>query len=379
MNRTNRILITITKGISKISAREVEEITGRRPEASENTLTVDLDEESVYRLILWGRTIYKVIHVLDEGMFTDLDELATKIGRLDFKLFGGDGGFALRTSRYGDHSFTSLDANRVVGASIYKGLKRAGYDVKVDLTDPRYEYILRIVDENYVFGINLSGESLHIRGYRVWSHPAALKNSLAAAMILLSGFWDETLIDPMAGGGTIPIEAALYRYRIAPGLYRPTHPIADIPYYGREGYLEVRREAEEEVLSEGPEIIYNDISCRYMLGGRRNAESAGVDKMITFMCIDARSLSDRISIDEPSIAVTNPPYGIRGTRRDVIPELYKALVEELDSMGVYKIVSITSRYREMKEALLDNGYEIRENLQVLHGKLTTRISLAVKN
>ncbi len=375
----NPILITITKGIGEVSAKEVEDITGKKPRMDENTLRVDLEEEDIHRLIIWGRTIYKLIHILDEGRFDTLEELARRIEKLDLREFGGDGGFALRTSRYGSHSFTSLDANREVGAAIYRALEKAGYDIHVDLTNPRYEYILRIVDDRYAFGINLVGESLHIRGYRVWSHPAALKTSLAAAMVLLTGFWEEPLIDPVAGGGTIPIEAALYRYRIAPGLYRPRHPILDIPHYSSELYWRTREEAKASQLEEGPEIIYNDISCRYMRGAIRNAESAGVEKLITFQCFDARKLSEAIPPLEEGVAVMNPPYGIRGARKAIIQDLYTDIVAELETLGIVKIASITSEYKAMKKALMENGYRIVKNLQVLHGKLITRMSLAVKD
>lgn len=77
-------------------------------------------------------------------------------------------------------------------------------------------------------------------------------------MIYLSGYKDEVFIDPMAGGGTIPIEAALVKYRIAPGLYREPHPLVNIPYYDREIYEEKRLEAYESRIGEvyGEPIIY---------------------------------------------------------------------------------------------------------------------------
>ncbi len=372
------ILITITKGIARVAAEEVRDITGVMPIQAENTLRVRLGVEAVPRLILWGRTIYKVIHVLDEGVFNSLEDIARRVESLDLRLFGGDGSFALRSSRYGSHGFTSLDANRVVGAAVYRALERAGYKVSVDLTSPDREYILRIVDDRYTFGVNLVGESLHIRGYRVWNHPAAIKTSLAAAMVLLSGFWDEPFIDPMAGGGTIPIEAALYRYRYAPGLYRPNHMITKIPYYPLETYLEAREEAYNARLppGEGPEIIYNDISCRYMSGAERNAESAGVDRAIRFMCVDARDLTSHLPSLESGVAVFNPPYGIRMTRRKVLEDLYRDVVDELSSLGIRRIVAITSEYRLLRDALEASGYRVLENLQVLHGKLITRIAVA---
>ncbi len=367
--------ITITKGIADIASKEVHDITGVYPRAGDNILYASLDMDRLYDLILWGRTIYKVIHILDQGSFRDLDDLAERVEKVDLKLFGCDGSFALRTSRYGSHDFTSLDANRVVGASIYRSLVRAGYDVRVDLTNPDVEYILRIVGDEYLFGVNVVGESLHIRRYRVYNHPASIKTSLASALIYISGYSGEVFIDPMAGGGTIPIEAAMIKYRIAPGLYRESHPLIRIPYYDAELYFEKRREAGERRFEEvfGEPIIYNDISPRYMQGAIRNAESAGVDRYITFMSYDARELSEYIPSLEGGTAVFNPPYGIRMTRKDVIYELYRDVVSELKILGVRKIVAITSEARLFRNALEENGYRIGCKYVVLHGKLTTHI------
>ena len=371
--------ITISKGIGEIVSREVYDITGVYPKQVDNILYVNLDMEKVIDLILWGRTIYKVIHVIDRGNFRDLDDLSKKIERNDLKLFGIKGSFALRTTRYGSHSFTSLDVNRVVGASVYRALNRAGYDVKVDLGRPDIEYILRIVNDEYLFGVNIVGESLHIRRYRVFNHPASIKTCLASAMIYLSGYKDEVFIDPMAGGGTIPIEAALIKYRIAPGLYRESHPLVDIPYYDSEVYYERRSEAFESRIDEvyGEPIIYNDISPVYMRGAKRNAESAEVDEYIKFFSYDARRLSNYLGGLNGGVAVFNPPYGIRMTRNHIIPELYRDVVSELRVLGIRKIVVITSMARYFREALEMNGYKINCRYSVLHGKPTTHILCGV--
>ncbi len=368
-------LITISKGISEVCADEVESITNVSPEIGDNILRIKLDIDKLYRLIIWGRTIHKVIHILDENEFKDLDDIASRIANLDLKEFGLNGSFALRTSRYGSHDFTSLDANRVVGAAVYNALEKSGYNVHVDLNDPDVEYVLRIVGDKYTFGVNLVGESLHIRRYRVYNHPASIKTSLAAAMIYLSGFWEEPFIDPMAGGGTIPIEAALYRYRIAPGLFRDVHPLINLPYYDESIYFKVREDAYEQRVKEplDIDIIYNDISTRYMKGAIRNAESAGVYEYIKFFSYDARELSKYIGDLVDGIAVFNPPYGIRMTRKEVLAELYDDVISELKILGIRKVIVITSEYRLLKNALLDNEFEIYKHLNVLHGKLTTHI------
>ncbi len=370
-------IVTISKGIAEISAGEVRDIIGVKPEIGDNILFFKSKVDDIVRLVLLGRTIYKVIHILDMGVFNSLEDIARKVEKLDFRPFGGDYKFALRTTRYGEHEFTSLDANRVVGASIYRALKRSGYRPEVDLTYPDIEYVLRIIGDQYIFGVNLVGDGLHIRGYRVYNHPASIKTSLAAAMVLLSGFKEENIIDPMAGGGTIPIEAALIKYRIPPGIFRGEHPLIKIPFYGEDLYYSIRSETLNQVIHKeyGGEIIYNDISTRHFIGAMRNAESAGVKKYIKFYNHDARELTKYIDLSG-GIAIFNPPYGIRMTRRDAIEDLYRDVINELKLLDIDKLVVITSEYRLLKKALYENGYNIIKHYMVLHGKLTAHISLA---
>jgi len=374
-------IITINNGLSEISSEEVYRITGRKPYSNENILRFKGSEDDAYKLIIWGRTIHRVLLLIDEGVFNDMDDLSNKIGRTDLQEYFKKGSkFALKTTRYGEHSFTSIDVNKVIGGVIHSKLISLNMDPKVDLENPDIQFILRIIDDKYMFTVNLSGESLHVRGYRKYNHPASIKTSIASAMILLSGWRDQDLIDPMAGGGTIPIEAAMIKYRYAPGLYRDHHPIINIPIFDEERYMAYRREAYELRINDrlDTKIIYNDISKRYLEGAMLNARSAYVDKYIDFYLYDARMLSKyNIKIDEDFIVVSNPPYGIRMTRDKIIPRLYGEVVNELSVLGCSKIVVITSSWRYMLSALEKNGFKIVKKLKIKHGKLDTFILYAV--
>ena len=369
-------LITVNYGLAKVSSEEIRRIIGRRPTIYTNYLRVEGLLDDAYKMILWGRTIHRVLLILDEGDFTDLDNLGRKISRVSYGEFYPRGAsFRLRTVRYGDHPFTSLDANKVVGGYINNTLREMGLEPKVDLNNPDIEFVLRIVNSNYIFSINLVGEGLHRRSYRKFKHPASIKTSIAASMIILSGWWNEAFIDPMAGGGTIPIEAAMYRYNYAPGLYREHHPLTKLKLFNEEEYKMYREKANAARTCEklNVPIIYNDISKKYLEGALLNAINAGVSQYINFLNMDARLLHKYLGCRDNFVAVTNPPYGIRMTRMKVLPNMYRDVVSSLASIGAAKIVSITARWREMQEAYESNGYNLRDKVKVLHGKLTTFI------
>ena len=369
-------IITINSGLGQISASEVKGITGRDVEIEDNILRLKGTEEDGYKLILWGRTIHRVLLLIDEGEFTDLDELGRRVGKIDFKPYFKRGlRFALKTNRYGEHDFTSLDVNRVIGGVINRKLRLQDLDPIVDLDNPDIQFIMRVINDKYMLTINLVGESLHVRGYRRYNHPAAIKTSIAAAMVLLSNWDNEDFIDPMAGGGTIPIEAALYKYRYAPGLYRKTHPIINIPVFSPELYYNYRENAEESKLDNlDINILYNDISRKYMDGAIINASSAGVDKFIQFLNFDARYLHKyHIPLREGFIAVFNPPYGIRMTRGRAIPSLYRDVVNTLVNLGCKRIITITAAWRSMVDAFEYSNVKLVRRIQVKHGQLDTFI------
>ena len=333
-------IITVNNGLSEVSSEEIYRITGKKPYSNDNILRFKGSEEDGYKLIIWGRTIHRVLLLIDEGTFNDLDDLSNKIGKIDLeKYFKRGSKFALKTSRYGEHNFTSIDVNKVIGGVIHSKLISLDMDPKVDLNNPDIQFILRIINDKYMFTVNLSGESLHVRGYRKYNHPASIKTSIASAMILLSGWSNEDLMDPMAGGGTIPIEAAMIKYKYAPGLYRNYHPIINVPLFDEEKYMMYRREAYESYINDRIDIkiIYNDISKKYFKGALLNARLAYVNKYIDFYSYDARMLDKYdIKINDNFIVVSNPPYGIRMTRDKIISRLYKEVVKELNTMGVVR-------------------------------------------
>lgn len=374
-------IVTINKGIEEIAAREVYTLLGRKPVIGDNILRVKGTVEDAYKLIIWGRTFHRVLLLIDEGEFKDLEDLKNKISRLDFKEYFKKGSkFALKTNRYGIHTFTSIDANKVVGGAIHDVLMEKNLDPQVDLKNPDIQFILRIVDDRYMLTINLVGESLHARNYRVYNHPASIKTSLAAAMILLSGWGDEDFIDPMGGGGTIPIEASMIKYRYAPGLYRSFHPLINIPIFNSSDYHRFREDAIYMRINNKLDvsIVYNDVSRRHYEGAILNSKSAGVDKYIDFYNYDARRLSKYgFKLRNGFITVSNPPYGIRMTRHKVIPELYMEVVRELVGLGCKKFVMITSAWKSLLNAFEENNVKLVRKYQIKHGRLDTFILYGV--
>ena len=182
-------------------------------------------------------------------------------------------------------------------------------------------FIVRLDHDECTISADTSGAHLHQRGYRRAVTQAPLRETLAAATVLDSG-WDERtpLIDPFCGSGTIPIEAALIARRIAPGRNRAFRFMDwsdfDEPLWSK--VLQRARDAERPAVP--APIVGGDRSGWAMRAAAGNAERAGVSDTMHFERHEATDF--HIANAGPGWIVTNPPYGVRLGARDELRELY---------------------------------------------------------
>ena len=185
------------------------------------------------------------------------------------------------------------------------------------------QFVVRLFRDVVTISIDSSGELLHRRGYRLATAKAPLRETLAAAMLLASG-WDgrAPLADPMCGSGTIPIEAALLARRIAPGLRRG-FGFEHWPGFDSKSWAAVRSEAQARVLPHvAAPITGSDRDAGAVEAALANATRAGVADDITFRCAAVSALAPS---EEKGWIVTNPPYGLRVGERLRLRDLYAQL------------------------------------------------------
>jgi putative N6-adenine-specific DNA methylase len=189
--------------------------------------------------------------------------------------------------------------------------------------------VVRIADDRCQISLDTSGALLHFRGYRQATAKAPLRETLAAAMILSSGWRpDRSLLDPFCGSGTIPIEAALIARRIAPGRQR-RFAFFEWPQFDRAEWEALLAQADNGVLDQAPAGIQgSDRDAGAIEASRANADRAGVLRDIEFT---QRALSAIEPIGVGDV-ITNPPYGQRvggaggqGDVRNLYAQLGKVL------------------------------------------------------
>jgi len=170
--------------------------------------------------------------------------------------------------------------------------------------------------------IDSSGEFLHKRGYRLETAKAPLRETLACAMILASG-WDRKspFLDPFCGSGTLPIEAALMAADIPPGHAR-RFSFMDWPGYRPKKWEALLAQARKDAPPKMPRIMASDRDAGAIRAAQANAERAGAAALIEFSC---KSVSSIEPPHAPGCVVTNPPYGMRLKEAASLRDLYAQL------------------------------------------------------
>jgi len=247
-----------------------------------------------------------------------------------------------------------------------------GVRLKVNLGEPDIELYAFVRDQELLLGINTTGASLHRRGYRVFKHPAALRTSVAAAMLYLAG-WEGrgVLVDPMCGGGTIPIEGALMARRVPPGAFRGVD-FAFTSFLDVSKFLRQRDEALARASREKYNIIGIDRIRVFLDGAMRNARSAGVADTISFRLGDATRLAECLD-KPPTHVVVNPPYGVRMRARG-LRRLYQAFLRSLSDLAPgCHLVLVTAARGTFRRAAEVVGVEVLKERPILHGELRASI------
>ena len=292
-------------GGSLPAEEEVEEIGGVECRGS----LVDL-----YRANLRLRTASRVLLHLGSFYADTFSNLGRRAKRLSWEAYLKPGRpVVLRVACHKSRLFHSTAVTERVMESIGSRLGQIPPTKKFDEEEegnPPQLIIVRLVENRCTLSLDSSGALLSRRGYRLATAKAPLRETLAAGILMASG-WDlkSPLVDPFCGAGTIPIEAALMARKIAPGLHRH-FAFMDWPDFRPKEWEDLKAQAQEEqgVSGPGPPIMGSDRDAGAIRAARSNAERAGVGEGIEFSCLPVSAIEPPAG---PGWVVTNPPHGVR--------------------------------------------------------------------
>lgn len=361
-----RFYATLPMGLEKISAEEIRKIGGKVLEIKDQRGRVFFEgkDDLIPKLNFLSRTLERVMVLLGYERINSLDDIYACVKKIDFSFIKPNQSFAIRSLRVGEHNFTSIDISREAGQAVIDSyLQDKKVRLRVDLDKPDIIVRADLIHDELFIGLDTTGDkALHKRWYRVYNHPAPLNTAIASSMIFLSG-WRKgrILFDPMCGGGTIPIEAAMILRNIPPGKNR------EFSYFKFLG--EIIPEYDENT---GISPIYgSDKFKKHVEGAKRNAREAGVEDTIEFFEGDILEIKDL----ETNFIITNPPYGLRIGRKRMIEDLYRGFFDRCSDILVREsiIVMITPYSRLVEDISKDLDLRLLEKLPVKYGNLDTTI------
>jgi len=373
----NQYLAITSNGLENLLVEELKMLGINEPKPVQAGVKFKATNEQIYRCCIWSRIASRFVRVLSEFQCQDDMDLYLSASAVNWssqfkagsKLvvdFNGTNR-EIRNSQYG--AMKVKDA--IVDSFNKKNLPRP----VISKDQPDLRVHVRLHRDKAILGIDMVGSGLHQRGYRTESGRAPLRETLAAAIILRSGWSKELpLLDPMCGSGTLLIEAALIACNIAPGVKRNYWGFESLTDFEPELWAEIKSEANVQarrgVKNNDTKFFGFDNDKKVLRTAKENAKRAGVEQFIEFELGDA-SVIEKPESFESGVIICNPPYGERlGTEPGLIA-LYTAFGGRLKEQFAGCKASIFSSSDELLSCLrmrADKQYKLNNGSLQCHQK-----------
>lgn len=335
------LIATATFGLESVVAEEVKGLGYENVQVENGKVTFTADISAIPRANLWLRTADRVRLKIGEFQATTFDELFEKTKALPWsEWIPVDATFPVEGKSVKSTLFSVPDCQAIVKKAVVESLKKTYKQDWFDEQGPMYKIEVALHKDVATLTIDTSGPGLHKRGYRGMIGTAPLKETMAAAMILLSRWKpDRIFMDPFCGSGTIPIEAALIGQNIAPGMNRE-FVSEDWSVIPKTAWREARAETHDLARYDTKlEIIGTDYDDEILKIARRNASEAGVDDLIHFQRMDVREIRTKRKY---GYLICNPPYGERLGEWKQVSRMYGEMGQTFSAMDTWSFYVITS-------------------------------------
>lgn len=344
-NTLLNLLATCPKGIEGLLHDELTALGATPGKTTVAGVYFTASQTIAYRVCLWSRLANRVILTLvRESMIDTADQVRDVVARIAWTRHLAPGNtLAVDFHGRSEHIRHTRFGAQTVKDGVVDALQLAGQErPNVDTKTPHLRIYAHLHRMNLTIGVDLSGESLHRRGYRRDVGHAPLKENLAAALLVRAGWPErlkagEPLIDPLCGAGTLLIEAAMMAADQAPNLNRERFGFHGWAGHDDIAWGEQKREAEARA-SIGrkrckAQLLGFDQSPAALTAAKANAMRAGIPALITLHGQSLSQLTRPESLTaESGLLITNPPYGERLGELPELVRLYAQLGEKAKAL-----------------------------------------------
>lgn len=351
-------------GLEDILAKELTELGANEIETERRAVRFKGDKALLYKANLCLRSAIRILVPIAQFKATDADEVYEKAKKINWEEYIG--------------IKQSFIINETVNSENFRHSKFVAYRLKdaiadyftelydkrpsVSITSPDIYIDIHISHNECTISLDSSGVSLHKRGYRNSQNEAPISEAQAAGMLLMAG-WDgsKDFIDPMCGSGTFLIEAALIALNIPPCIYRTQFAFEKWHDFDKELFDDLYNDDSEE-REFTHKIIGYDVNPNTVKIAQENIKAAGLSKYIEVQCRDIANFEE---VTEPSLIVTNPPYGERLKPED-LRDLYREIGRALKHKFVNGEAWVISSHVENLAAI---GLKPSQRVELKNGAL----------
>lgn len=336
-------IATAGYGLEGVLAREIRALGYETTDVQTSRVTFAGGAEAGVRANLWLRTAGRVRLCVGAFDALDFDQLFDGVRQIRWEDYlPRDAAFPVGCRLVNSHIKSPSDTQAIVKKAVAQRLGsvyRIGRLPESGAERPVEAHIYR---DRVTLSIDTSGAPLHKRGYRVLNADAALRETLAAALVLLSRWRHEApFSDPFCGSGTLCVEAAMIGRGIAPGIGR-TFGAEDWSIMPAALWRQAREEARDSVGASALSIEGGDIDAAALSMAHTHARKAGVADSIRFRHADARRFASDVF---GGFIVTNPPYGKRLSDRPAVERLYRETGPALRVLPGWSVCVLSSHTR----------------------------------
>lgn len=336
-----KLIATAAMGLEALVAREVKDLGYENVKVDNGKIIIEADEKAICRTNLWLRTADRVKLVVGEFKATTFDELFEKTKALPWGNFIPENGeFPVIGKSVKSTLFSVSDCQAIVKKAVVESLKKTYKRAWFDEDGPLYRIEVALLKDIATITIDTSGSGLHKRGYRYLHSEAPLKETMAAAMIMLTNWHpDRPFADPFCGSGTLAIEAAMIGQNMAPGFNRD-FASQKWEWVGKGNWDQAMEEVEDLARYDQPlQIFGSDIDHKMVELSINNAQEAGFGDLLHFKQMQVKDFTTKL---EYGCIIGNPPYGERIGEIKEVEQMYRDMgkaFEKLDTWSVYMLTS----------------------------------------
>lgn len=336
-----QLIATTAFGLEAVVSRELKELGYTDQQVLDGRVKFMGDELAICRCNLWLRAADRLLVQVGSFEALDFEMLFDQVKALPWaQWLTADAKFPISGKSVRSQLHNEPSIQSVTKKAIVESLKGPYQRHWFDENGPEYPVEVSILKDWVTLSIDTSGAGLHKRGYRPEVAAAPLRETTAAALVLLS-YWnrERPFLDPFCGSGTIPIEAAMIARNRAPGANR-AFQCEQWGQITREHWKQAREEVRDKMLPKPRYALQaSDIDGKVLRLARKNALEAGVADDIDFKQMDVLELK---TTREYGCVITNPPYGERLGDDESAAAIYDDMADAFAPLTTWSIYVLTS-------------------------------------